>query len=55
MSPILSAILTAILSPAPTAAELSRCNALDLARKKLDFMRHDFDTWEATTVGADFS
>jgi hypothetical protein len=28
--------------------------ALELARKKLDFMRGDFDVWEATTVGADF-
>ena len=28
--------------------------ALELARKKLDFLRSDFDAWEATTVGADF-
>jgi hypothetical protein len=27
---------------------------LELVRKKLDFMRHDFDTWEATALGADF-
>jgi hypothetical protein len=28
--------------------------ALELARKKLDLMRNDFDTWESTTIGADF-
>ncbi len=28
--------------------------ALKGAREKLEELRHDFDTWEATTVGADF-
>jgi len=28
--------------------------ALDLARKKLELMRNDFDAWESTTLGADF-
>ena len=28
--------------------------ALELARKKLDAMRDDFDAWESTTLGADF-
>ena len=28
--------------------------ALEVARKKLEMLRKDFDTWEATTVGADY-
>jgi hypothetical protein len=28
--------------------------ALELARKKIELLRHDFDTWESTTLGADF-
>ncbi|WP_230412996.1 hypothetical protein [Paraburkholderia antibiotica] len=28
--------------------------ALELAHKKLDFMRKDFDDWKATTEGADY-
>jgi NAD(P)-dependent dehydrogenase (short-subunit alcohol dehydrogenase family) len=28
--------------------------ALELARKKLEALRHDFDTWEAVTLAADF-
>lgn len=48
------AIIDASLSDAPPLRLLLGEVALDLARKKLDFMRHDFDRWEATTVGADF-
>jgi len=28
--------------------------ALDLARKNLKEKRHDFDTWEGVTLGADY-
>ena len=28
--------------------------ALELARKKLELMRNDFDKWESTTLSADF-
>ena len=48
------AIIDAALSDAPPLRLLLGKAALDLARKKLDFMRHDFDGWEATTIGADF-
>jgi NAD(P)-dependent dehydrogenase (short-subunit alcohol dehydrogenase family) len=48
------AIIDAVLSDAPPLRLLLGKAALNLARKKLDFMRHDFDTWESTTLGADF-
>jgi NAD(P)-dependent dehydrogenase (short-subunit alcohol dehydrogenase family) len=48
------AIIDAALSDTPPLRLLLGKTALELARKKLDSMRHDFDTWEATTVGADF-
>ncbi|MGP1679135.1 MAG: oxidoreductase [Burkholderiales bacterium] len=48
------AIIDAALSDAPPLRLLLGKAALNLARKKLDFMRNDFDTWEATTLGADF-
>jgi NAD(P)-dependent dehydrogenase (short-subunit alcohol dehydrogenase family) len=48
------AIIDAALSDSPPLRLLLGKAALELARKKLDFMRKDFDTWEATTVGADF-
>jgi NAD(P)-dependent dehydrogenase (short-subunit alcohol dehydrogenase family) len=48
------AIIDAALSDkAPLRLVLGKA-ALDLARKKLEFMRGDFDAWEATTLGADF-
>jgi len=28
--------------------------ALEIARDKLVALKHDFDTWESTTLGADF-
>jgi NAD(P)-dependent dehydrogenase (short-subunit alcohol dehydrogenase family) len=48
------AIIDAALSDSPPLRLLLGKMALELARKKLDFMRHDFDAWEATTLGADF-
>ncbi|WP_027778263.1 oxidoreductase [Paraburkholderia caledonica] len=48
------AIIDAALSERPPLRLLLGKTALELARKKLDFMRGDFDAWEATTVGADF-
>ncbi|HEY1999290.1 oxidoreductase [Paraburkholderia sp.] len=48
------AIIDAALSDTPPLRLLLGKTALELARKKLDSLRHDFDTWEATTVGADY-
>ncbi|MDB5821506.1 MAG: short-chain dehydrogenase/reductase [Herminiimonas sp.] len=48
------AIIDAALSDSPPLRLLLGKAALDLARKKLDSMRHDFDSWESTTVAADF-
>jgi NAD(P)-dependent dehydrogenase (short-subunit alcohol dehydrogenase family) len=48
------AIIDAALSDTPPLRLLLGKAALELARKKLDFLRTDFDAWEATTVGADF-
>lgn len=48
------AIIDAALSDRPPLRLLLGKVALDSARKKLDLMRNDFDTWESTTVGADF-
>jgi NAD(P)-dependent dehydrogenase (short-subunit alcohol dehydrogenase family) len=48
------AMIDAALSDTPPLRLLLGKAALELARKKLDSLRHDFDTWEATTTGADF-
>jgi NAD(P)-dependent dehydrogenase (short-subunit alcohol dehydrogenase family) len=48
------AIIDAALSDTPPLRLLLGAAALGLARKKLDLLRNDFDTWEATTLGADF-
>jgi NAD(P)-dependent dehydrogenase (short-subunit alcohol dehydrogenase family) len=48
------AIIDAALSDQPPLRLLLGNAALDLARKKLEFLRADFDAWEATTVGADY-
>jgi NAD(P)-dependent dehydrogenase (short-subunit alcohol dehydrogenase family) len=48
------AIIDAALSDAPPLRLLLGKAALNLARKKLDSMRNDLDTWESTTLGADF-
>lgn len=48
------AIIDAALSDQPPLRLLLGRMALDLARRKLDTLRGDFDAWEATTLGADF-
>jgi len=48
------AIIDAALSDEPPLRLLLGKMALELARKKLESMRGDFDSWEATTLGADF-
>lgn len=48
------AIIDAALADTPPLRLVLGKVALDLAHKKLDFMRGDFDTWEATSLGADF-
>ena len=48
------AIIDAALSDSPPLRLLLGKMALDIARRKLDTMRGDFDAWEATTLGADF-
>lgn len=49
-----AAIIAAVESETPPMHLLLGKPALDLARAKLEAMRRDFDTWEATTLGADF-
>lgn len=48
------AIIDAALSDTPPLRLLLGKMALELARKKLTSMRKDFDSWESTTLGADF-
>ncbi len=48
------AIIDATLSETPPLRLLLGKVALELARKKLEFMKRDFDAWEETTLGADF-
>lgn len=48
------AIIDAASSKNPPLRLLLGKAALELARKKLESLRHDFDTWESTTLGADF-
>ncbi len=48
------AIIDAALSDTPPLRLLLGKAALDLARKKLEFLRGDFDAWERATIGADF-
>lgn len=48
------AIIDASLSDTPPLRLVLGKFALELARKKLDFMRDDFDRWESTSLGADF-
>ena len=48
------AIIDVAMSDSPPLRLLLGKPALESARKKLDFMRSDFDAWESTTVGADF-
>ena len=48
------AIIDAALSDTPPLRLLLGKTALELARKKLDLLSKDFNTWESTTIGADF-
>ncbi len=48
------AIVKAVDSDKPPLRLLLGVAALKGARVKLDELKHDFDTWEETTVGADF-
>jgi NAD(P)-dependent dehydrogenase (short-subunit alcohol dehydrogenase family) len=48
------AIIDAALSDTPPLRLLLGKAALELARKKVASLTHDFDTWEKTTIGADF-
>jgi NAD(P)-dependent dehydrogenase (short-subunit alcohol dehydrogenase family) len=48
------AIIDAALSDTPPLRLLLGKMALELARKKLDLLRKDFDAWEKTTIGADY-
>ncbi len=48
------AIIDAALSDTPPLRLLLGKTALELARKKIDLLRRDFDTWEAATLGADY-
>ncbi len=48
------AIIAAVQSPEPPLHLVLGKPALDIARNKLAALKKDFDTWEATTLGADF-
>jgi NAD(P)-dependent dehydrogenase (short-subunit alcohol dehydrogenase family) len=48
------AIIDAALSDTPPLRLLLGKTALEIARKKVDSLTRDFDTWEKTTIGADF-
>jgi NAD(P)-dependent dehydrogenase (short-subunit alcohol dehydrogenase family) len=48
------AIIDAALSDQAPLRLLLGKSALEIARKKLDSMRKDFDSWESTTLGADY-
>ncbi|MCJ2012199.1 oxidoreductase [Methylobacterium sp. J-076] len=48
------AIIAAVTAATPPRHLLLGKPALDLARQNLDTLRSEFDTWEATTLGADF-
>jgi NADP-dependent 3-hydroxy acid dehydrogenase YdfG len=47
------AIIGAVASPNPPQHLLLGKPALELARKDLEAKKHDFDTWEKVTLGAD--
>ena len=49
-----NAIIQIVESPEPPLHLLLGKDALRMGREKLDTLRHDFDAWEKTTVGADF-
>ena len=47
-------MIKVVESPNPPLRLLLGRIALNNARGKLDQLRHDFDTWEAVTVSADY-
>ena len=49
-----AAMIEAVTAEHPPRHLLLGRPALDLARKKIDALKADFDAWEAVTVGADF-
>jgi NAD(P)-dependent dehydrogenase (short-subunit alcohol dehydrogenase family) len=49
-----SAIIQAVETPNPPLHLLLGNDALRMARERLGALRHDFDTWQNVTVGADF-
>jgi len=48
------AIIAAVRSDTPPLHLVLGKPALEIARDKLVALKHDFDTWESTTLGADF-
>jgi NADP-dependent 3-hydroxy acid dehydrogenase YdfG len=48
------AIIDVVASPNPPLHLLLGKPALDLARRDLEAKKHEFDAWEATTLGADY-
>ncbi|MES2889114.1 MAG: oxidoreductase [Pseudomonadota bacterium] len=48
------AIITAAMSERPPLRLLLGKTALELARRKIDLLRSDFNKWEATTMASDF-
>lgn len=48
------AIIAAVQSDSPPLHLVLGKPALDIARSKLVALKHDFDTWESTTLGADY-
>ena len=48
------AIIKAVESPNPPLRLILGKPGLGIVRKKLDAVKHDLDTWEATTLSADF-
>ena len=49
------AIIAVVQSTTPPLRLVLGKPALGLARRKLDALKRDFDTWESTTLGADFN
>ena len=48
------AVIKAVESPAPPLRLLLGAPALDLAYKRLDSLRANFDAWKETTLEADY-
>ena len=48
------AVIAAVKSPEPALRLLLGAPALNLAYKRLDALRANFDAWKETTLGADY-